>query len=312
MILYIVVPCFNEEEGIVQSAERLNGFLAELMEKNRISSNSKIVFVNDGSRDKTKELLENICKNNISCSLISFSRNFGHQYAVLAGYHFSKDKCDACISIDADLQQDINAIYDFLDCYEKGNDIVYGVRNDRNTDGFFKKSTSQIFYRFMSKMGCEVIPNHADYRLLSKKALNELSHYPEGAVFLRGLIPTMGMKSDIVYFDVFERTAGQSKYTMKKMLKLAMDGITSFSDKPVFAILKISLISIVISIVLFIINAIITPEKITMVLFALGFLFSGLIELCIWIIGVYVVRTYLESKNRPRYIIESVIHEVNE
>ena len=308
MILYLVVPCYNEEEIILQSSGKLVSFLNQLIQEGQAAKESRILFVNDGSKDRTKELLEDICKKEELCSLINFSRNFGHQYAVLAGYHFAKDKCDACISIDADLQQDINAIYDFLEKYKAGNDVVYGVRNDRGTDGAFKKGTSQMFYKLMSHMGCNIIPNHADYRLLSKKALEELSQYEEGAVFLRGLIPSMGLKSDIVYFDVFERTAGTSKYTLKKMLTLAMDGITSFSYVPIMYILGVGFFSLLVGFILMILYALPGFSAIAWLILGAGFFFSGIVEICIWIVGLYAGRNYIESKNRPRYTIESVIH----
>ena len=313
MKLYIIVPCYNEEECLESSAEILLSKLDKLAEQGRIDkAGSRLVLIDDGSRDKTGEIIRHLYELHENITGIHFSANFGHQYAVLAGYHFAKDKCDACISIDADLQQDINAIDLFLDEYEKGSDIVYGVRNSRDTDGFFKKITSQVFYKMMRIMGTETIPNHADYRLLSERALTMLAEYGEGSVFLRGLIPTLGLPSSIVYFDVKERTAGTSKYTLKKMLKLAVNGITSFSIAPIhyvfFAGVFILFISLVVMLVTFIEwlqgKNVSGYTTIVLSIWALG----AVQLIAIGIVGEYIGKNYIETKKRPRYIIRNIEH----
>ena len=301
IVLFLVVPCYNEEEVIVSSAEELEKKLSGLEKEGRISGRSRIVLVNDGSKDKTPKLIHGLheTKENIVC--INFSRNFGHQSAVLAGYLYAMDKCDAVISIDADLQQDIGAIDRFLDEYDKGADIVYGVRNSRDTDGFGKKVTSQMFYGLMRKLGCEIIPNHADYRLLSNKEHN---------LFLRGLIPTLGFPSAIVHFDVHERKAGKSKYTLGKMLRLASDGITSFSIKPMTIIFNVGLIAVVASLINIIYTLVMffsghTVSGWSTIVISIWF-FGGLQLIATGIIGEYIGKNYIESKRRPRYIIESI------
>ncbi|MCR4705160.1 MAG: glycosyltransferase family 2 protein, partial [Lachnospiraceae bacterium] len=247
-ILYLVLPCYNEEAVLHDTAAVVEGKYRDLMQSGRISEESKILFVNDGSKDCTwKIITELFHRNPIFCG-VNLSRNRGHQNAVLAGLMTAKEKADAVISIDADLQQDINAVDEMLTKFESGCDVVYGVRNARNTDGFIKKMTALGFYKLMQMMGCEVLKNHADYRLMSKRAIESLSEYNEVNLFLRGLIPTIGYKSDIVYFDVRERQAGESKYTMSKMLGFAMDGITSFSIKPIRFITAIGFLMLLVSI----------------------------------------------------------------
>ena len=311
--LYIVVPCYNEEECLPDSAEQLLAKLKELADQGRIDpAQSRLVFVDDGSRDHTGQIIRDLHAAHPEITGIHFTANFGHQYAVLAGYHFAKGKCDACVSIDADLQQDINAIDLFLDEFEKGSDIVYGVRNSRNTDGFFKKATSQIFYGLMKLMGTTIIPNHADYRLLSDKALTMLGEYGEGSVFLRGLIPTLGLPSSVVYFDVKERTAGESKYTLSKMLKLAVTGITSFSIAPIhfvfFAGVLILFISLIVMIVTFVEwlqgKNVSGYTTIVLSIWALG----AIQLIAIGIVGEYIGKNYIETKKRPRYIIKDIEH----
>lgn len=209
-ILYLVVPCYNEEEVLHKSAAVLLDKLDRLIQAGTISDKSKILFINDGSKDSTWQIIYELTRQNSKYAGLSFSRNYGHQSAILAGMMAARSKADAVVTIDADLQQDIEALDQFLECYQNGCEIVYGVRNDRDTDGFFKKSTAGLFYKLMHVLGCQTITNHADYRLMSKKALDALSEFHETNLFLRGLIPTMGFQSDIVYFDVKEREAGQS------------------------------------------------------------------------------------------------------
>lgn len=313
MKLYLVVPCYNEEEGLEDSARKLLNKMHALAAQGRIDpEESRIVFINDGSRDKTGDIIRQLYNDHREITGIHFTANFGHQCAVLAGYHFAHGKCDACISIDADLQQDIEAIDLFLDEYEKGNDIVYGVRNSRDTDGFFKKLTSQVFYGMMRLMGTTIIPNHADYRLLSDRALGMLAEYGEGSVFLRGLIPTLGLPSSIVYFDVKERTAGTSKYTLKKMMILAANGITSFSIAPIhyvfFAGVFILFVSLIVMIVTFVEwlqgKNVSGYTTVVLSIWALG----ALQLIAIGIVGEYIGKNYIETKKRPRYIIGDVEH----
>lgn len=311
MILYLVVPCYNEEEGIEHSAHVLRDYM-NLLTKNGVISGGKIVLVNDGSADHTEEILEKLHREDTIFSVISFSRNYGHQYAVMAGYEFSANKCDVCISIDADLQQDIHAIPEFIKKYREGNEIVFGVRNTRDTDGAFKKMSSQMFYKLMKAFGCNIIPNHADYRLLSNKALNALKEYGERTVFLRGMVPSMGFKSEIVYFDVSERMAGESKYTLKKMLNLALDGITSYSEAPMRILTGAGFAGVVIGVIGLIISAILALTHHNVGLWGiamLGILLTGVVLTSNGIVGFYVLKTYMESKHRPRYIIDQIKHE---
>ena len=311
--LYLVVPCYNEEEILKDSAKKLKEKMNALMESDIISANSKVVLVNDGSADNTAAIMDEIHKEDKLFSLIKFSRNFGHQNAVMAGYMFAHGKCDAVISIDADLQQDINAIDEFVAKYNEGFDIVYGVRYDRATDGFFKKFTSQMFYKLMRAFGSETIPNHADYRLLSDKVLDALALYKENNVFLRGLIPELGFNSCKVYFEVYERTAGKSKYSLKKMLNLALDGITSHSIKPMHLIFSMgcffvvcAIINLIYTLAVFFLGKTVTGwTTIVVSIWLLG----GINLIALGCVGEYVGKSYLESKKRPRYIIEFIEHE---
>lgn len=309
--LYLVVPCYNEEEVLLQTAQVMQDKLNRLIKENKISPKSKVMFVNDGSRDNTWRMIEDLCKQNSFFSGISFSRNYGHQSAILAGMMAARAHADMVVTIDADLQQDIEALDDFIACYEAGCEIVYGVRNDRDTDGFFKKLSANVFYRLMHMLGCRVMSNHADYRLLSKRALDALAEYKEVNLFLRGLIPTMGFQSDVVYFDVKKREAGQSKYTLKKMLTLATDGITSMSTRPIQII---TILGFLVSLFSFgmIIYCIVdwfsgrnVPGYTTSLVVSL--LMGGLTIFSLGIVGEYVGKIYLETKARPRYIVESLI-----
>lgn len=310
-ILYLVVPCYNEEDVLQAAFHALREKYRKLMDEGKISADSKILFVNDGSKDHTWAMIHDaFSKDAVFCG-ISLSRNQGHQNAVLAGLMMAKEKADAVISIDADLQQDINAIDLMLDKYTAGYDIVYGVRNTRDTDGPFKKVTALGFYHFMKIMGCEVLKNHADYRLLSKRALDSLSEYEEVNLFLRGMIPMIGYPSDIVYFDVRERQAGKSKYTPKKMFSFAVNGITSLSIKPIHYILFIGIIFMLISVILTIITIIEYYTGKTVAGWASSYIstwFLGSVQLIsISVIGEYIGKVYLETKKRPRYHIESCL-----
>lgn len=310
-ILYLVVPCFNEEEVIEKSAGIMLEKLKSLEKQKIISKDSKVLFVNDGSADATKQILESLVEKNKEFGVLNFTTNYGHQNAIYAGMVTAKDYADAVVTIDADLQQDINALDRFIEAYMRGNDVVYGVRNDRNTDGAFKKFTATMYYRFMHLLGCKIISNSADYRLLSKKALNILSQYKESNLFLRGLIPSIGLNSDTVYFDVKEREAGSSKYTFSKMANLAIDGITSFSIVPLHLICIAGFVIVALSGILLVISIIEwaqgknVPGYTTLLVVML--IATGLIMLSLGIIGEYIAKIYTEVKGRPRYTIDSII-----
>ena len=309
--LYLVVPCYNEEEALPHSAQVMREKLNRLMQEGKASPESKILLVNDGSRDKTWQLIHGLCDTDPTFAGLSFSRNYGHQSAILAGMMAARQHADIAVTIDADLQQDIEALDQFLEKYQAGCEIVYGIRNDRNTDGFFKKLTANGFYGLMHLLGCNVMSNHADYRLLSKKALDALSEYKEVNLFLRGLIPTMGFQSDVVYFDVKEREAGTSKYTLRKMMNLATDGITSMSTRPIqlismlgFAVSVFSVIMIIYCIAEWAMGRNVPGYTTTLVV---SLLMGGLTIFSLGIVGEYVGKIYLEAKARPRYIVESFI-----
>ena len=309
--LYLDVPCNNEEEALPHSAEVMREKLNRLMKEGKISSQSKILFVNDGSRDRTWQIIHDLCDADPTFAGLGFSRNYGHQSAILAGMMAARQHADIAVTIDADLQQDIEALDRFLEKYQAGCEIVYGIRNDRNTDGFFKRLTANAFYGLMHLLGCKVMSNHADYRLLSKKALDALAEYKEVNLFLRGLIPTMGFRSDVVYFDVKEREAGTSKYTLRKMMTLATDGITSMSTRPIQLITVLGFLVSVFS-ALMIIYCIAdwfmgrnVPGYTTSLVVSL--LMGGLTIFSLGIVGEYVGKIYLETKARPRYIVESFI-----
>lgn len=316
-ILYIVVPCYNEEEALENSAKTLLEKLTELINKEIVSDKSKIVFVDDGSKDKTWEIIQNIYQKNENVTGLRFAHNRGHQNAILAGMMYAKDYCDYTITIDADLQQDINAMELFVKEYEAGSEIVYGVRNSRNTDSFFKKTTATIFYKMMGFLGCNIYENSADYRLMSSKALEALSEYSEINLFLRGIIPDIGLKSSVVHFDVFPRMQGESKYSLSKMLTLAVDGITSFSIKPIRLVFGMGVLALFVG---FIMVLHIFYEhyfgyttdgwsSILMSIWVLG----GAVLISLGIIGEYVGRNYMETKRRPRYYFWDVLsHNNNE
>lgn len=315
-ILYLVVPCYNEEEIIEKSIEKINEKLLSLITLGKISSKSKVMFVNDGSKDNTLYILHKEAKKNAMISVLSFTSNFGHQSAILAGMMYAREYADMVITIDADLQQDIEALDDFIEAYQRGNDVVYGVRRDRNTDKFLKKATATVYYKLLHFLGCNIISNHADYRLMSKKALLALAEYKEVNLFMRGLVPTMGFISDIVYFDVKEREAGTSKYTARKMIKLALDGITSFSIRPLRIITLLGLVASlfggVMGVYIFIdwLSGNTVPGYATTVMVTL--IMNGITLLSLGIMGEYIGRIYMEAKGRPRYIVESFLWNESE
>lgn len=311
--LYLAIPCYNEEEVLPDSAEKLLDKYDKLMSEHKITYDSKIVFIDDGSKDRTWEIIENLHMSNPIFQGIKLSRNRGHQNALLCGLMTLRNKADAVISIDADLQDDINTFDDMLAKYEEGCDVVYGVRSKRETDTFFKRFTAEAFYKILNRMGAKVIFNHADFRLMSRRALEAFSHYKETNIFLRGMVPLIGYKSDIVTYERSERLAGESKYPLKKMLALAWEGITSMSIQPIriitwagLIIFLISLAMIIYSVVRFFIGATVSGWASTLCsIWALG----GLQLLAIGIIGEYIGKIYLETKRRPRFIVEEYLED---
>lgn len=310
-ILYIVIPCYNEEEILEQSLDILGNKIRRLVEEGKADKDSRVVCVDDGSKDGTWEIIARRASSDKNILGLKFSRNYGHQNAILAGMLESRKIADCVVTIDADLQQDIEAIDDFILKYMEGCDVVYGIRNDRDTDKAGKKMTAEGFYKLMRLLGADVIPNSADYRLLSAKALDALAEYPESNLFLRGLIPTMGFKSDVVYFDVKDRTGGKSKYTMGKMFALALNGITSMSTRPLEMIIVIGLVFCIMALVIFILSMIDWARGMVVqgwtTTVALLCLIGGMNLLTNGLVGLYVGKAYIEIKHRPRYIIDQAI-----
>ena len=313
MKLALVVPCYNEEEVLDDTTKQLCSLFYNLYEKNKISKDSYILYVNDGSKDKTWELIQQIHEREPLFTGICLSRNRGHQNALLAGLMTAKNYADVVISMDADLQDDINAVDEMLDKYYAGNDIVYGVRSKRKKDTWFKRVTAEGFYKFMSKMGVDIVYNHADYRLTSKRVLNYLENYKEVNLFLRGIFPLIGFSSDVVYYERNERFAGESKYPLKKMLSFAWDGITSFSIKPIKLVLTLGVIIFVVSIIVLIYCLIVKLLGNTVAGWTFTtcsiWLVAGLEMLSLGIIGEYIGKIYSETKARPRYIISRNLNE---
>ena len=308
-ILYIVIPCYNEEKVLPITHKMFLDELNELIKKEKISADSKIVFVDDGSRDETWKIICDLSEQHGSIEGIQQSRNRGHQNAVLMGMLDSRDKCDICITIDCDGQDDITAIEQMVDKYHEGYEVVYGVRDNRDTDTFFKKYTAQGFYTLLKKMGVDVVYNHADYRLMSKSALDGLSQFKEVNLFLRGLIPLVGFKNTSVYYKRNERLAGESHYPLKKMLALAIDGITSLSTTPLSIITFLGLLISFLSFCFIIWVCIGYFSGNTMSgwasLVSVICLLCGFQLISIGIIGEYIGKIYMEVKGRPRYIISN-------
>ena len=307
-ILYIVIPCYNEEEVLNETIKVMKKKMNELIKKKEISKDSKVMFVNDGSNDKTWAMIKEVSYKNSLFTGLSLSRNRGHQNALVAGLLTAKNYADMVISIDVDLQDDVNAIDLMIEKYKNGCQIVYGVRNARKKDCFFKRFTAESFYKIMLKMGVDIVYNHADYRLTSKRVLEEFAGFPEVNLFLRGIFPLIGFKSDIVYYERGKRFAGESKYPLKKMVSLAWDGISSFSTSPIKIIIYIGVFQSIISFILLVIFVILNlvnyqTLKIESIISLIVFL-SGIQTLFIGIVGEYVGKIYFETKKRPRYIIE--------
>jgi len=312
--LAIVVPCYNEEEVLKIASEALRGVIKDLSDKGKVSEDSFILFVNDGSKDRTWELIEEEHKAYPSLVKgVKLAGNVGHQFALTAGLITAKDMCDVSVSIDADLQDDIAVIEEMIDKFHEGKDIVYGVRKKRTTDSFFKRFTAQSFYKFMNDMGVKSVYNHADFRLMSKRALENFSEYKETNLFLRGIVPLIGYETDCVYYDRKERVAGESKYPLKKMLALAFNGISSFSVKPITMITGLGCLIVLFSIVAAIYALVsyfvgnVEPGWTSLIL-SIWFL-GGVQLLCIGLIGQYIGKMYIEVKRRPRYNIEKILSD---
>lgn len=309
--LSIVVPCYNEEKVLEYTTKVLTLKVKQLIKIGKISEDSFILFVNDGSKDSTWELIEEQFSKNKYIYGLNLSGNVGHQNALYAGLMNVKDICDICISMDADLQDDIEAIDSMLEEYENGKDIVYGVRSSREKDTFFKRNTAQLFYKFMSVLGVKTVYNHADFRLMSSRALNELSKYKERNLFLRGIVPLIGYDTSIVKYERKERIAGESKYPLKKMLSFALDGITSFSTKPLTIIAGLGSIIIISSIFTaiyafcsYLVGHVVAGW--TSLMLSIWFI-GGVQLLCVGILGTYIGKIYKEVKERPRYHVESFL-----
>lgn len=311
--LAIVVPCYNEEEMLAISSKALREVLNDLVQKGKIAEDSFVLFVDDGSKDKTWKLIEEEHAKYAQIKGLKLSGNVGHQFALTAGLLSAKDMSDVTVSIDADLQDDTAVIEEMLDKYHEGCEIVYGVRSDRSSDTFFKRTTAQGFYKLMSVMGVKTVYNHADFRLMSKIALEEFSKYQESNLFLRGMMPLLGFKTDKVYYERKERVAGESKYPLKKMLGLAFNGISSFSIKPISLITGLGVVIIcaclaaaVYAFVSYFSGRVV--EGWTSLILSIWFL-GGVQLLSIGLIGQYIGKIYLEVKHRPRYHIEKLLDE---
>ena len=311
-VLYLVIPCYNEEEVLPETTRQLTKKMNDLMRRGLIAQESRIVYVNDGSKDNTWALIERYHRENPLVNGVDLSRNRGHQNALLAGLMTVKDEADVVISLDADLQDDVDAIDRFLEKYYEGCEVVYGVRSARKTDSWFKRHSAQAFYKLMKFFGVDIVYNHADYRLMSRRVLGELAQYGEVNLFLRGLVPLVGFPSGVVEYERRERFAGTSKYPLKKMLSFALDGVTSFSIKPIRFITGLGLLIFAVSILMLLYFLIVHCTghtvagwtSIMVSVWAIG----GLQLLAIGVIGEYIGKTYLETKRRPRYIVKRYLH----
>ncbi len=311
--LMVVIPCYNEEEVLPETSRRLVEKMASLVQKGLITPDSRVLLVNDGSRDRTWELIEQLHRDDPLFEGVKLSRNRGHQNALLAGLMTARGRCDISISMDADLQDDMDAMDRFIEKYNEGCEIVYGVRNKRDTDTVFKRETALMFYRLMKALGVDITYNHADYRLMSNRALNALAEFDEVNLFLRGLAPLVGFQSDVVYYDRSERFAGESKYPLKKMLAFAIDGITSFSVKPLRLITTVGLVIFVLSLFMLVYALVSwiaghTVSGWTSTLASI-WMIGGIQLLSLGVIGEYVGKIYNETKRRPRFIIDRYLSD---
>ncbi len=312
-VLFLVIPCYNEEEVLPETSRRLQEKYDALIASGVISPDSRVMFVNDGSKDRTWEIIRSLHEENPRFSGVDLTRNQGHQNALLAGLMTAKDLCDAAISMDADLQDDINAIDEMVAKFKEGNDIVYGVRSSRETDTFFKRTTAQGFYKAMDHLGVKTVYNHADFRLMSRRALEGLSEYREVNLFLRGIVPLIGYKSDVVHYERSERFAGESKYPLKKMIAFAGEGITSFSTKPMKMITVLGVLVFLVSIAMLIWSVVgffwgtTEPGWASLMVSIWGI--GGLLLLSVGVVGEYIGKIYLETKQRPRFRVREFLHD---
>jgi len=313
MKLGIVSPCYNEQEVLEESAKRLGALLEVLKQKGKISPNSFIMYVNDGSKDNTWQIIEQLHNKLTYVNGINLAHNVGHQNAIMAGMMNAKNICDGVITIDCDLQDDINCIEKMIDLYADGNDIVYGVKVSREADSFMKKFTAQAFYTLQSSMGVQAVYNHADFRFMSQRALNALAQFPERNLYLRGMIPLLGFKTATVDDVISERIAGKSKYTLKKMLRLASDGITSFSSKPMTLVLGAGILMLVVAfcMAIYVIVSLIMGHYVagwSSLMLSIWFI-GAVVTIGIGITGTYIGKMYMEVKHRPLYIVsDELIH----
>ena len=311
-VLYIVIPCYNEEEALPITAEKLIALTDDMMKRSLIDAKSRITLVDDGSRDRTWQVISDLCKRDKRFEGVKLAHNAGHMNALWAGMTMAAKKCDCVITIDADLQDDINAMYGFLEKYSEGADVVSGVRSSRKKDTFFKRTTAQGFYRLMNRMGVEMVYNHADYRLLSRRALEALLSFGEVNMFLRGMVPMLGFNTAIVEYERGERVAGESKYPLKKMIAFAMEGITSLSNKPIRLVTLAGVIcgllgvvmAIYVLVSLFRGHSVAGWASIMMSIWLLG----GMQLVALGLIGEYVGKIYMETKRRPKFILEEYVH----
>ena len=306
-ILYLVIPCYNEEQVLPLTSGKFKAKLEELIDAGKISSDSRVMFVNDGSKDTTWDILTSLCEEDKKYAAISLAHNRGHQNALIAGLMEAKKYADITISMDCDGQDDINAITQMVDEYAKGNEIVFGVRNDRSTDSWFKRTTAQSYYKFLRGMGVDIIPDHADYRLMSSRVLNALEGYGEVNLFLRGIIPQLGFKQSVVYYSRAEREAGTTHYPLSKMMSLAIDGVTSFSIRPLRLITVLGIIVALLSFIgiIYVLVSVISGYYVdgwASTTCILCFV-SGIQMISLGVIGEYIGRIYLETKKRPRYFV---------
>ena len=306
-ILYLVIPCYNEEQVLPLTSGKFKAKLEELIEAGKISDDSRVMFVNDGSKDTTWDILKSLCEEDKKYAAISLAHNRGHQNALIAGLMEAKKYADITISMDCDGQDDINAITQMVDEYAKGNEIVFGVRNDRSTDSWFKRTTAQSYYKFLRGMGVDIIPDHADYRLMSSRVLNALEGYGEVNLFLRGIIPQLGFKQSVVYYSRAEREAGTTHYPLSKMMSLAIDGVTSFSIRPLRLITVLGIIVALLSFIgiIYVLVSVISGYYVdgwASTTCILCFV-SGIQMISLGVIGEYIGRIYLETKHRPRYFV---------
>ena len=311
-VLYIVIPCYNEEEALPITAEKLIALTDDMIRRSLIDANSRITLVDDGSRDRTWQVVSDLCKRDKRFEGVKLAHNAGHMNALWAGMTMAAKKCDCVITIDADLQDDINAMYGFLEKYSEGADVVSGVRSSRKKDTFFKRTTAQGFYKLMNRMGVEMVYNHADYRLLSRRALEALLSFGEVNMFLRGMVPMLGFNTAIVEYERGERVAGESKYPLKKMIAFEMEGVTSLSNKPIRLVTLAGVIcgllgvvmAIYVLVSLFRGHSVAGWASIMMSIWLLG----GMQLVALGLIGEYVGKIYMETKRRPKFILEEYIH----